>query len=597
MSIDNKKNSSKKIINDPILIIKWYWFNYFSKYWLLLVIGVFFMSLEGSMLGLLSYSIKSMFDEVFIPSDQSALISVGFIIFFIFFLRSFSGLIQRLIITWVTQKIEKLLQYNLLDKLINLDISFYDNTSPGVLIERMRVDTRLITTSAGTIFMILIKDGISLISLIAVALYVDWKWTIIAFIGAPLLVVPIFLLQKWVRNISSKNRNIEADLSTSLDEIFHGISILKLYSLQNYRLQLFNLLLEKVRKIKLKIEGGIASTPAMIDFIAGIGFLGVMIFGGSQIVSGEKSIGDFMAFFTAMALIFEPLRRLSNVAGNFQVMLASADKIFNLFHTPKFIVRNNVKNFNSQNINFGGDIYFDNVSLKIGNKNIINSISFLIPSGHFVALVGKSGAGKSTILKLLSGILIPTSGRILVDGVDISSIDPKKLRSHITVIIQENLLFDETIYENIKIGRLDASKDEINFACELAYVNEFSEKLPDKLLTRVGPRGSNLSGGQRQRVNIARAFIRQSPIFLMDEPTAALDSKSEELLHKSFKKIIKNKTTLYISHRISNITNADKIIVIDGGQVVEEDSHDNLIKQKKLYYDLYNLQSLEGNFS
>ena len=335
----------------------------------------------------------------------------------------------------------------------------------------------------------------------------------------------------------------------------------------------------------------------MIDFIAGIGFLGVMIFGGSQIVSGEKSIGDFMAFFTAMALIFEPLRRLSNVAGNFQVMLASADKIFNLFHTPKFIVRNNVKNFNSQNINFGGDIYFDNVSLKIGNKNIINSISFLIPSGHFVALVGKSGAGKSTILKLLSGILIPTSGRILVDGVDISSIDSKKLRSHITVIMQENLLFDETIYENIKIGRLDATKDEINFACELAYVNEFSEKLPDKLLTRVGPRGSNLSGGQRQRVNIARAFIRQSPIFLMDEPTAALDSKSEELLQNAFKKIIKNKTTLYISHRISNITNADKIIVIDGGQVVEEDSHDNLIKQKKLYYDLYNLQSLEGNFN
>lgn len=588
------EKTSKKIKEDPYLVIKWYWTNYFKKYWLILLIGIFFMSLEGSMLGVLSYSIKAMFDEVFIPSNQSALISVGLIIFFIFFLRSCAGLIQRLIVTWVSQKVEKLLQQNLLEKLINLDLPFYDKTSPGVLIERMRVDTRLITTSASTIFMTLVKDGIALISLITVALYVDWKWTIIAFIGAPILVIPIFLLQKWIRKISGENRNIEADLSISLDEIFHGISILKLYSLETYRLTAFKKLLEKVRKIKLKIEGGVASTPALIDFIAGIGFLGVMIFGGAQIVSGEKSVGDFMAFFTAMALIFEPLRRLSNVAGNFQVMLASADKVHELFIVKSLLPAIWDSKKINKNIFFRGDIYFENVSLVKGNKLILDNITFSIRSGQLIAIVGKSGAGKSSILKLITGILSPTSGKVLIDGMDISSIDTNELRSNISIIIQENQLFDETIYENIKIGKLDATKSEILNACEISYVKEFSDKMPKKLFTKVGPRGSNLSGGQRQRVNIARALVRNCPILLLDEPTTALDSKSEELIQKAFKKVSQNKTTIHISHKISNITNADKIIVINEGKVVEEGIHKNLINNKKLYYDLFNLQKNRG---
>ena len=384
-------------------------------------------------------------------------------------------------------------------------------------------------------------------------------------------------MQKWIRKISGENRNIEADLSISLDEIFHGISILKLYSLQTYRLNSFKKLLEKVRKIKLKIEGGVASTPALIDFIAGIGFLGVMIFGGAQIVSGEKSIGDFMAFFTAMALIFEPLRRLSNVAGNFQVMLASADKVHELFMVQSPLPVTNGLKYINKKINFHGDINFENVSLVKGDKKILDDVTFSIPSGQLVALVGKSGAGKSSILKLITGILTPTKGKIFIDNIDISLIDPQVLRSNISVIMQENQLFDETIYENVKIGKLNAKKSEILNACKLAHVSEFTDKFPEKLFTKVGPRGSNLSGGQRQRVNIARALLRDCPIFLLDEPTTALDHKSEDLLHKAFKQVIQNKTTLYISHRISSIKNADKIIVIKEGKIIAKEDNNCLL--------------------
>jgi len=245
-------------------------------------------------------------------------------------------------------------------------------------------------------------------------------------------------------------------------------------------------------------------------------------------------------------------------------------------------------------LNFKGDIYFENVTLIKGKKLILNNVTFLIPSGKLVALVGKSGAGKSSILKLITGILTPTKGKIFIDNIDISLIDPQVLRSNISVIMQENQLFDETIYENVKIGKLNAKKSEILNACKLAHVSEFTDKFPEKLFTKVGPRGSNLSGGQRQRVNIARALLRDCPIFLLDEPTTALDHKSEDLLHKAFKQVIQNKTTLYISHRISSIKNADKIIVIKEGKIIEEGTHNNLIQNKSLYNDLYNLHKIEG---
>ena len=593
-SRNDLENSKISRITDSNSLTSWFWDKYFRKYAGILIIGIVFMTLEGGMLGVLSYSIKAMFDDVFVPSNKDALLFVGLTIFAIFLLRALSGLIQRLIVTWVSQKVEKALQESLLEKLIHLDMDFFNKVSPGVLIERMRVDTRAVTGTAGSIFITLVRDGVSLLSLVAVALYVDWTWTIIAFIGAPLLIVPVFFLQSWIRKTSSENRTIEGNLSLSLDEIFHGIAIIKLYSIEAYRLGLFKVLLEKVRKIKLKIEGGIAATPALIDFIAGFGFLGVMIFGGGQIVAGEKTIGDFMAFFTAMALIFEPMRRLSNVAGNFQVMLASAEKVFRFFHVNNSINRQKPELGNGDAINFSGEILFEKVSFKVDDKLILDKVNFSVSPGELVAFVGKSGAGKTTILRLLAGLIAPTSGRILIDGKDISAIPVNRLRANMSIVIQENQLFDESIYENVRIGRLGASESEIEHACLSAFVNEFADDLPEKLFTKVGPRGNKLSGGQRQRINIARAFIRNTPIFLLDEPTAALDAKSEKLVQKAFNESITGRTTLIISHRIANIINAQKVIVMDNGLIVEQGTHAELMEKKGLYADLSKLQMLGG---
>ena len=301
-----------------------------------------------------------------------------------------------------------------------------------------------------------------------------------------------------------------------------------------------------------------------------------------------------MAFFTAMALIFEPMRRLSNIAGNFQVMLASAEKVFTFFQLNNL---NYHQELNSEHIdatNFSGEIVFERVSFKIADKMILNEVTFSISPGELVAFVGKSGAGKTTILRLLSGMISPTSGRILIDGVDISSIPISRLRAHISIVIQENQLFDETIYENIRIGKLDATDAEIQQAGLSAFVNEFSDDLPEKLFTKVGPRGNKLSGGQRQRINIARALIRNSPIFLLDEPTASLDAKSEDLVQKALNRAISGRTTLIISHRIATIVNAQKVIVMDKGMIVDQGTHPELMKKKGLYFDLSKLQMLGG---
>ena len=586
--LEDKKNSALS----SITLICWFWSHFFRKYLFILIIGIIFMTVEGGMLGLLSYSIKAMFDEVFIPENQGALILVGLVIFSIFVLRAISGFIQRLIVAWVSQGVEKSLQESLLRKLMYLDMEFFNKASPGMLIERMRVDTRAVTSTAGTIFMTLVRDGISLASLITVALYVDWMWTLIAFVGAPLIIIPVFFLQKWIRKISIENRNLEGKMSISLDEIFHGISILKLYSLESYRMNLFKGLLQKVKRIRFKMEGGVALTPALIDLIAGFGFLGVMIFGGGQILSGQKTIGDFMAFFTAMALIFEPMRRLSNVAGNLQVMLASAAKIFSYFqeeHDSQFSAEAQEE---LGKIDFSGQIIFENVSFSIGDTLILDDVNFSVPSSSVMALVGKSGSGKTTVLKLLSGLVVPTKGKILIDGNDIRTIPLVELRKHMAMVVQDIQLFDETIYENIRMGKLNATENQISNACDLAFVSEFTDKLPNKLDTRVGPRGTKLSGGQRQRINIARALVRNASILLLDEPTASLDSKSEKLVQQAFTKATIGRTTLIVTHRLSTIKNAKRVLVLDKGKVVQQGSHDELIEQKGLYLDLHQLQLL-----
>ncbi len=581
------------IQDDKKPLFKWFWNSYVRAHVGVLFIALIFMSIEGSMLGVLSYSIKFLFDNVLVSNDTSSILFVAVLIFSIFSMRAIAGFIHRLMTVNVCQKIIKILQDRMVGHLLNMDVGFHQKNSPGSLMDRVRADSKALSESVSEVFMTVGRDGFSLISLIAVVFFIDWKWSLIAFLGIPFLVMPILLLQGLVRSRAGENRDFESKANVRLDEIFHGITDIKLNKAEKSERNKFFDILQVTHKVRLRLEAGMAGIPAMIDIIAAIGFLAVMIFGAIDITSGSKTIGEFMSFFTAMALIFEPLRRLSSVSGNIQVAMASLERVFKIFEEKPSIVFSNLSR--NENVFDKVGLEFESVYFSYAEKIIVENINFEIEEGTSNAIVGYSGSGKTTLFNLITRLIDPITGHIRINGVDLTDISLKELRSLISVVRQDGMMFDETILENIRFGKPMASDLEIRKAAKMAYVDEFSNELEDGLNTVVGPRGSTLSGGQRQRISIARAFLRNSPLLLLDEPTSALDSQSEKLIQKSLSELSKKSTTITIAHRLSTIVDSDKVLVLDNGKIVGQGKHDSLVKESKLYSNLFKSQVEKKN--
>ena len=587
-----------KIINmniedDKKPLFKWFWSLYVREHFALLFTALIFMSIEGSMLGLLSYSIKFLFDNVLVSKDTSSILIVAVVIFSIFSIRAIAGFVHRLLTVNVCQKIIKVIQDRMVAHLLNMDVGFHQKNSPGILMDRVRADSKALSESVGEAFMTVGRDGFSLISLLAVVFFIDWKWSLIAFLGIPFLVLPILLLQGLVRSRAGENRDYESKANVRLDEIFHGITDIKLNRAEGRERNKFFDILQLTHKVRLRLEAGMAGIPAMIDVIAAIGFLAVMVFGAIDITSGSKTIGEFMSFFTAMALIFEPLRRLSNVSGNIQVAMASLERVFKIFEEKSSIVFPTLSSVEKKFDKIG--IEFDSVHFSYEDKKVLENITFGIEEGTSNAIVGYSGSGKTTLFNLITRLIDPSSGLIKLNGVNIKDFCLNDLRSFISVVRQDGMVFDETILENIRFGKPTASDGEIREAAKMAYVDEFTNDLKYGLNTVVGPRGSTLSGGQRQRISIARAFLRASPLLLLDEPTSALDSKSEELIQKSLSNLAKHSTTITIAHRLSTIVDSDKVLVLDNGKIVGQGKHSELLLENSLYSNLFKSQVEKKN--
>ena len=587
------KINNMNIEDDKKPLFKWFWSLYVREHFALLFTALIFMSIEGSMLGLLSYSIKFLFDNVLVSKDTSSILIVAVVIFSIFSIRAIAGFVHRLLTVNVCQKIIKVIQDRMVAHLLNMDVGFHQKNSPGILMDRVRADSKALSESVGEAFMTVGRDGFSLISLLAVVFFIDWKWSLIAFLGIPFLVLPILLLQGLVRSRAGENRDYESKANVRLDEIFHGITDIKLNRAEGRERNKFFDILQLTHKVRLRLEAGMAGIPAMIDVIAAIGFLAVMVFGAIDITSGSKTIGEFMSFFTAMALIFEPLRRLSNVSGNIQVAMASLERVFKIFEEKSSIVFSTLSSVEKKFDKIG--IEFDSVHFSYEDKKVLENITFGIEEGTSNAIVGYSGSGKTTLFNLITRLIDPSSGLIKLNGINIKDFCLNDLRSLISVVRQDGMVFDETILENIRFGKPTASDGEIREAAKMAYVDEFTNELKDGLNTVVGPRGSTLSGGQRQRISIARAFLRASPLLLLDEPTSALDSKSEELIQKSLSNLAKHSTTITIAHRLSTIVDSDKVLVLDNGKIVGQGKHSKLLLENSLYSNLFKSQVEKKN--
>ena len=564
------------------------WRDYLRPYWPRMAGAFVLMTIEGSTLAILSWMLKPLFDRVFVGRDAGAMWWVGGVIFALFAIRATTLILNRSLITSVSLSVAATMQTDLLRHILTLDQSFSQQNPPGALIERIQGDTAavqgvwsMLITSAG-------RDVISLVSLFAVAIWTDPMWTAAALVGAPLLILPTLFVQRYVRRKTRQMRTRASLRATRLDEVLHGISTVKLNRIEASQTARFAEIVDRIRDDSVKVSAINALIPALIDLVTGLGFVGVLALGGAQVTSGERTVGDFMSFFTALSLAFQPLRRLGGLTGSWQQAAASLERIYSILDLQPTI-RSGPRTEPPPST----DIALRDVWLSYDGRPVLRGLGFTAEAGRTTALVGPSGAGKSTVFNLLTRLVDPDSGSVTIGGVPVQRFDLATLRDQFSVVSQETGLFDETIRDNIALGR-EAPEAAMDRAVTAAHVAEFANVLPAGLDTAAGPRGSALSGGQRQRVAIARAVLRDAPILLLDEATSALDSASERVVSAALRQLSAGRTTLVIAHRLSTVREADKIVVMDEGRVIEEGDHASLMARNGAYARLVRLQFGEG---
>jgi ATP-binding cassette, subfamily B, bacterial MsbA len=586
-SANDQRPGARMTEATPSGLLRWLWKGYLAPHARLLGVALVLMAIEGASLGLFAAMVQPMFDSIFVEGRTEALWTVGVAVLAIFVARAVTSFGHRVLLTRISEVTAAELRSDLLAHLMRLDGRFHQDNPPGQLIERVQGDVSAINKIWSGVITGIGRDLVSVIALFAVALSVDWRWTVLALLGIPLLVTPALLAQRYVRARARQAREVAARMSTRLDEVFHGLETVKLNALEHYQSERYAALIRDRIRTETRSSAGQAAIPSLIDIMTGLGFLAVLFYGGAEIIAGNKTVGQFMAFFAAMSLAFEPLRRLGNISGLWQSAAASIERVKAIFGEEPTIT----SPATPRALPAGTPgIVFDDVHMSYGAAPVLNGVSFRAEPGRTTALVGASGAGKSTIFKTLARLVDADSGLVTIGGVPVTDLALQDLRSLFSVVTQDAVLFDETLRENILLGRTDIPEERLMEVVEAAHVAEFLPKLQDGLDSPAGPRGSALSGGQRQRVAIARALLRDTPILLLDEATSALDLRSEALVQDAISRLSKGRTVLVIAHRLSTIREADHILVMERGRVVAEGTHDELIARGGLYAELERMQ-------
>ncbi len=564
----------------------WLWKNYLRQHTRRFFAAVILLAVEGAMIGFLSWIVRPMFDQVFVAGNRGAVGWVATAVFCIFLVRAVAGFGSRVLMTTVTQRITASLRANILRHMLSLDSAFFQKRSPGKLSELVRGDTEILSGKLPMLLSTVGRDVVALIALFAVAISIDWMWTVIAVAAVPALLWPVRRLHRKVERRTGRARNAAETLAERLNETLHGVDTIKLNNIEGHRSRRYSNDLDLYVKEEVQSELGRAGIPAITDIVAGIGFFGVLIYGGLQIIGGEKTIGEFMSFFTAMGLVFEPLRRVGNVSGQWVTAHTSLKRLHQTFD-ERPAIKSPASPARPATPPEAADLALKDVEFAYGDQPVLRGTTFRAEAGKTTALVGVSGAGKSTVFRTLTRLADPQAGYVTIGGTDIRQLDLRFLRGLFSVVTQDAHLFDESIRDNIV---LDRDSPQLKETLDAAHVTEFTDRMKDGIATRAGTRGSELSGGQRQRVAIARALHRNTPFLLLDEATSALDAQSEALVQEALERLSAGRTTLVIAHRLATIRSADRIVVMDEGQVVDEGTHDELISREGIYAHLYWLQ-------
>jgi subfamily B ATP-binding cassette protein MsbA len=507
------------------------------------------------------------------------------IVIFIFFIRGLSGFFSTYNIAWIGRQVIKSLRAEIYNKFLYLPTIFLDRKSNAELLSKVTFNIEQVAESTSNIITILIRDTLTIIVLTIYMVYLSPTLAKIMFMAAPIIALLVWSLSKLFRRYSERIQNSMGDVTHAIKETLQNHRIIKIFNGQDFENEKFSVINENNRKHNTKLLSTKAIGDALTIFIASLGVAGVVFVATTDEVRSNMSVGDFSGFITAMVLLMTPLKRLTNVNAMIQKGVAAASSIFIL------IDENNEKDKGQQEAGIlKGSIEYRDITFSYNPEYgpTLKNINLCINSGETVAIVGKSGSGKTTLVNLLPRFYDISSGFLAIDDQNIEEYSLSSLRANISVVTQEVTLFNDTIINNIAYGNY--SSEEIDKAINAAHLNEFIEKLPNGLDTKVGDQGILLSGGQRQRIAIARALLKNTPILILDEATSSLDSESEKYIQEALENLMKNRTTLVIAHRLSTIEKADRICVLSEGQIKEIGTHNELIRNNSEYALLHKLQ-------
>lgn len=579
-----KKLKSSYVISNYAKILP-----YVKPYWVRGLLGILITIPIGSMDAVIAWSLKPYMDIVMVEKNTASTSYIPILIIIFSCLQSLLNYTATYLNTWVGQKIAMGLKTTLFEKLMHYDAAFFDKSTSGDILFRFNYDVDLACSGLLSNLKLFTTRIFSSLSLIGVLIYNSWQLAIVAIIVLLGALYPLTTVRRKIKSVMDKTIFSGAAVMTHYNETFSGNRIVTSYNLYQYQLLRFKNTLNIVFKLGIKMIQRTGMMSPLMHFVVSLGIALIIWLGSYLIVTRQISAGNFVSFITALIMLYNPIKSIGNNFNNVQMSLMAMERVFGLLEqSPAITSKPDAKPLKKikKTIEYK-DVCFEYVP----GKPVLKNVSLKVNVGQTIAFVGNSGGGKTTMVNLLPRFYDIASGNLLIDGTDVRDLELDSLRDKIAIVFQDNFLFAGTIRENIMLGKEDATEEEVRQAVKSACLEEFISSLDKGLDTEIGERGVLLSGGQKQRIAIARAFVKNAPIVILDEATSALDNKSEAIVQQAIDNLMTDRTVFIIAHRLSTVRNADKIVVVNYGEIVESGSHEELMqKENSIYASLYKTQ-------
>ena len=566
-------------------LFKTYTKNYLNK----ILLSVFFSLLVAASTSSIAWLLDPAIEKIFIEKNQTLILIIPGFIILAFATKGISMYLAKVIMIGVAQDVQRNIQSDMLSNLIKADTQLIDKKNSGKFISNLTFDASILTNLVSTGLMNLSKDTLTLIGLLCVMFYQNWKLSLVALIMIPLASFFARSLGKRMGKVTTQLQERAGDLTTYLFEIFKNHKLIKIFQKENFENERSKKFLDSLKEKSKKTQIVLVRASPIMETLTGIMIASLIFYSGKLIITNELAINNFFSFLAAMMLAYQPVRSLATLNISINQSLSAARRVLPIIDHKNEIIE---KNSDEELKIVLGDIDFKNVNFKYNTKenSALNSINLKIKGGKMTSLVGYSGAGKSTILNLIPRFYDSDSGDILIDKQSIYKSKLSSLRKNISLVSQDVTLFDDTIKNNIAYADLGANEDEIKKVAKLSFADDFIQKLPEKYNTLIGENGLRLSGGEKQRISIARAMLKKSKIILLDEATSSLDAETENKIQQALNILIKERTAVVIAHRLSTILNSDSIYVINNGKVIKNGTHTELLSNSEIYKSFYQKQ-------